>query len=146
MGTWLSVGSLTFITRLQTQPTTSPSNHITKLAPGTAAIFHVICVNCCDLFPSESSVYTWILLILGFRLENLPLQYIYAMVFAVEEINHSAALLPGVKLGYHIRDSCALHPWTTQAALSLVAGDSASCDSATPADYSAETSEKKGTD
>ncbi|TWW77092.1 Extracellular calcium-sensing receptor [Takifugu flavidus] len=48
-------------------------------------------------------------------LENLPLQYIYAMVFAVEEINHSAALLPGVKLGYHIRDSCALHPWTTQA-------------------------------
>nr|BAA26127.1 pheromone receptor [Takifugu rubripes] len=77
-------------------------------------------------------------------LENLPLQYIYAMVFAVEEINHSAALLPGVKLGYHIRDSCALHPWTTQAALALVAGDSASCELATPADYSAETSEEKG--
>lgn len=64
------------------------------------------------------------------------MQYVYAMVFAVEEINHSATLLPGVKLGYHIRDSCALHPWTSQAALSLVGGNSTSC-SATPLDYSA---------
>ncbi|XP_034403847.1 extracellular calcium-sensing receptor-like [Cyclopterus lumpus] len=48
------------------------------------------------------------------------------MVFAVEEINHSATLLPGVKLGYHIRDSCGLPPWAMQAALSLVGGDSAS--------------------
>uniref|UniRef100_A0A3B4YJR6 Olfactory receptor C family, r1 n=1 Tax=Seriola lalandi dorsalis TaxID=1841481 RepID=A0A3B4YJR6_SERLL len=39
-------------------------------------------------------------------LENLPLQYVYAMVFALEEINHSTTLLPGVKLGYHIHDSC----------------------------------------
>nr|XP_046244996.1 extracellular calcium-sensing receptor-like [Scatophagus argus] len=69
-------------------------------------------------------------------LENLPLQYIYAMVFALEEINHSATLLPGVKLGYHIRDSCALHPWAMQAALSLVGGDSTSCDSEAPPDYS----------
>ncbi|RCU34448.1 hypothetical protein DVA81_19640, partial [Acinetobacter baumannii] len=37
------------------------------------------------------------------------------MVFALEEINHSTTLLPGVKLGYHIRDSCALHPWAMQA-------------------------------
>lgn len=80
------------------------------------------------------------------RLENLPLQYVYAMVFAVEEINHSPALLPGVKLGYHIRDSCALHPWTTQAALSLVGGDSTSCIFETPTNYSAETVEKKGND
>lgn len=69
-------------------------------------------------------------LIPGFRLENLPLQYLYAMVFALEEINHSTTLLPGVKLGYHIHDSCALHPWATQATLSLVGGDSNSCDSA----------------
>ncbi|XP_070825812.1 extracellular calcium-sensing receptor-like [Chaetodon trifascialis] len=70
-------------------------------------------------------------------LENLPLQYIYAMMFALEEINHSTTLLPGVKLGYHIRDSCALHPWAMQAALSLVGGDSASCNSAAQLGYSA---------
>ncbi|XP_070684691.1 extracellular calcium-sensing receptor-like [Pempheris klunzingeri] len=69
-------------------------------------------------------------------LENLPLQYIYAMMFALEEINHSTTLLPGVKLGYHIRDSCALHPWAMQAALSMVGGDSTSCYSAAPPDYS----------
>uniref|UniRef100_A0A3B4ZGG7 Extracellular calcium-sensing receptor-like n=1 Tax=Stegastes partitus TaxID=144197 RepID=A0A3B4ZGG7_9TELE len=63
-------------------------------------------------------------------LQNLPLQYIYAMVFALEEINHSTTLLPGVKLGYHIRDSCALPPWAIQATLSLVGGDSSSCNTA----------------
>ncbi|XP_027136175.1 extracellular calcium-sensing receptor-like [Larimichthys crocea] len=65
-------------------------------------------------------------------LENLPLQYVHAMLFALEEINHSTTLLPGVKLGYHIRDSCALHPWAMQAALSLVGGDSPSCDQPVP--------------
>ncbi|XP_061915977.1 extracellular calcium-sensing receptor-like [Entelurus aequoreus] len=60
-------------------------------------------------------------------LEHLPMQYIYAMVFAVEEINRNPTLLPGIHLGYHIRDSCASHPWATQAALSLVSGDSSSC-------------------
>ncbi|XP_054461970.1 extracellular calcium-sensing receptor-like [Anoplopoma fimbria] len=71
-------------------------------------------------------------------LQNLPLQYIYAMVFALEEINHSTTLLPGVKLGYHILDSCALPPLAIQAALSLVGGDSASCNSTALPDYSAE--------
>lgn len=70
-------------------------------------------------------------------MENLPLQYIYAMVFAVEEINHSATLLPGVKLGYHIHDSCGLPTWAMLAALSLVGGDSASCNLTTLLDYSA---------
>ncbi|XP_078022909.1 extracellular calcium-sensing receptor-like [Epinephelus lanceolatus] len=70
-------------------------------------------------------------------LQNLPLQYLYAMVFALEEINHSITLLPGVKLGYHIRDSCALPLWAMQGALSLVGGDSASCNTADPPDYSA---------
>ncbi|XP_029302360.1 LOW QUALITY PROTEIN: extracellular calcium-sensing receptor-like [Cottoperca gobio] len=65
-------------------------------------------------------------------LENLPLQYIYAMVFALEEINHSTSLLPDLKLGYHIRDSCALPSWAMQAALSLVGGDNASCDQPVP--------------
>uniref|UniRef100_A0A3B4VQU2 Olfactory receptor C family, r1 n=1 Tax=Seriola dumerili TaxID=41447 RepID=A0A3B4VQU2_SERDU len=66
-----------------------------------------------------------------------PLQYIYAMVFALEEINHSATLLPGVKLGYHIHDSCAIPLWALQATLSLVGGDSTSCNSAAQLKYSA---------
>lgn len=58
------------------------------------------------------------------------------MVFAVEEINHSKTVLPGVKLGYHIFDSCGRPPWALQAALSLVGGDSTSCNSTDPPDYS----------
>ncbi|KAA8594346.1 hypothetical protein FQN60_005180 [Etheostoma spectabile] len=69
-------------------------------------------------------------------LENLPLQYIYAMVFALEEINHSTTLLPGVKLGYYIHDSCGVALWAMQAALSLVGGDSANCNSTDPLGYS----------
>ncbi|XP_015227933.1 PREDICTED: extracellular calcium-sensing receptor-like isoform X1 [Cyprinodon variegatus] len=65
-------------------------------------------------------------------LQNLPLQYIYAMVFALEEINHSSTLLPSVKLGYHIHDSCALPDWALQAALTLVGGDTVSCKSNPP--------------
>ncbi|XP_076002393.1 extracellular calcium-sensing receptor-like [Genypterus blacodes] len=61
----------------------------------------------------------------GFALS--PLKYIYAMVFAVEEINLNTALLPGVRLGYRIFDSCARHPWATQGALSMIAGESTSC-------------------
>uniref|UniRef100_UPI0037E9BE36 extracellular calcium-sensing receptor-like n=1 Tax=Semicossyphus pulcher TaxID=241346 RepID=UPI0037E9BE36 len=67
-------------------------------------------------------------------LEHVPLQYIYAMVFAMEEINNSTTLLPGVKLGYHIFDSCGRPPWALQAALSLVGGDRTSCISNHPAE------------
>ncbi|CAJ1065282.1 extracellular calcium-sensing receptor-like [Xyrichtys novacula] len=76
-------------------------------------------------------------------LQNLPLQYIYAMIFALEEINQSATLLPGVKLGYHIRDSCGTHPWATQAALTVVGGNSSSCNSASLTNYSAASSADK---
>ncbi|XP_060901752.1 extracellular calcium-sensing receptor-like [Labrus mixtus] len=60
-------------------------------------------------------------------LELEPLKYSYAMVFAVEEINRNNTLLPGVKLGYHILDSCSLYPWALQGAMSLVGGDTHSC-------------------
>ncbi|KAM9318714.1 extracellular calcium-sensing receptor-like [Pholidichthys leucotaenia] len=59
------------------------------------------------------------------------------MVFALEEINHSITLLPGVKLGYHIFDSCGRPPWALQAAMSLVGGDGSSCNFAKSSDYSA---------
>lgn len=77
------------------------------------------------------------LLSCGLSLEHVPLQYIYAMVFAVEEINNSTTLLPGVKLGYHIFDSCGRPPWALQAALSLVGGDGTSCNLTDPPNYPA---------
>lgn len=144
MGTWLLAGSLIFITSLQTQPAALLSNQLQNYKACTGWSCNTSCSLCRLLcFFSKSNFYSYILFILNFRLENLPLQYIYVMMFAVEEINHSSVLLPGVKLGFHIRDSCDLHPWTTQAALSLVGGDNASCYFSTPLDYSAETAEKK---
>lgn len=49
------------------------------------------------------------------------------MIFAVEEINGDNTLLPGVRLGYRIRDSCSRYPWALDGALSLVTGDDNSC-------------------
>lgn len=70
------------------------------------------------------------------------------MVFAVEEINHLTTLLPGVKLGYHIHNSCGLPLWALQSALSMVGGDSATCNLIAPQDYSAgygeESRDRKG--
>uniref|UniRef100_A0A4W6FDM3 Olfactory receptor C family, r1 n=1 Tax=Lates calcarifer TaxID=8187 RepID=A0A4W6FDM3_LATCA len=60
----------------------------------------------------------------GLRLELHSLQYMYVMAFAVEEINCNSILLPGVKLGYHIFDSCTL---ALQHALLLAVGDTRSC-------------------
>ncbi|XP_033833297.1 extracellular calcium-sensing receptor-like [Periophthalmus magnuspinnatus] len=62
-------------------------------------------------------------------LDSIALQYVYAMIFAVEEINHSKRLLPGVKVGYQILDDCGRPPWALQAVLSLVGGDAKSCTS-----------------
>ncbi|XP_029964635.1 extracellular calcium-sensing receptor-like [Salarias fasciatus] len=65
-------------------------------------------------------------------LQVLPLQYIYAMLFAVEEINHSRTLLPGVKLGYHIFDDCAIPSLSLKSTFSLIGGDSFNCRPAQP--------------
>lgn len=51
----------------------------------------------------------------------------YAMVFAVEEINRNSTLLPGVSLGFRIIDSCAQYPWALQSAMAFVGGDASSC-------------------
>lgn len=55
------------------------------------------------------------------------------MAFALEEINRDSALLPGVKLGYHVVDSCRAFPWALGHALKLVAGDTNSCTLTAPA-------------
>ncbi|CAF90935.1 unnamed protein product [Tetraodon nigroviridis] len=44
------------------------------------------------------------------------------MVFAIEEINNSTELLPGIRLGYQIHDSCAAVPIAVHAAFQLLNG------------------------
>ncbi|XP_070685479.1 extracellular calcium-sensing receptor-like [Pempheris klunzingeri] len=48
------------------------------------------------------------------------LQYAYTMMFAIEEINNSPELLPGVALGYRIFDSCPSIPLSIRASLNLM--------------------------
>ncbi|XP_035857571.1 extracellular calcium-sensing receptor-like [Sander lucioperca] len=50
------------------------------------------------------------------------LHFSRAMIFAIEEINNSTELLPGIKLGYHIYDSCALVPVMVHVAFQLSNG------------------------
>ncbi|KAG7470970.1 hypothetical protein MATL_G00119540 [Megalops atlanticus] len=64
----------------------------------------------------------------GFQMR--PLRWAQAMVFAVEEINRNPSLLPGVRLGYRILDSCGKHPWALRGALLMVSGGNKSCSSA----------------
>ncbi|MBN3324636.1 CASR protein, partial [Atractosteus spatula] len=47
------------------------------------------------------------------------------MIFAIEEINNSSEILPGVTLGYRIYDSCAAIPVALKAALDLMNGQEA---------------------
>ena len=50
------------------------------------------------------------------------LQFSSAMIFAVEEINNSSELLPGITLGYQIHDSCASVPVAVQVAFQVTNG------------------------
>ncbi|XP_049918934.1 extracellular calcium-sensing receptor-like [Epinephelus moara] len=50
------------------------------------------------------------------------LRFSRAMVFAIEEINNSTELLPGIKLGYQIYDSCGSVPVTVHVAFQLSSG------------------------
>ncbi|KAL4604784.1 extracellular calcium-sensing receptor-like [Arapaima gigas] len=48
------------------------------------------------------------------------LQYAQTMIFAIEEINNSSDILPGVTLGYRIYDSCPSIPLSVKASLALM--------------------------
>ncbi|XP_034723359.1 extracellular calcium-sensing receptor-like [Etheostoma cragini] len=50
-------------------------------------------------------------------------QYAQAMLFAIEEINNSTDLLPGISLGYKIYDSCASIARSVKIALALANGN-----------------------
>ncbi|KAM6988152.1 extracellular calcium-sensing receptor-like [Tautogolabrus adspersus] len=55
-------------------------------------------------------------------LDSRELRFSRAMVFAIEEINNSTELLPGIKLGYQIHDSCASVPVAVHVAFQLANG------------------------
>ncbi|XP_014835889.1 PREDICTED: vomeronasal type-2 receptor 1-like [Poecilia mexicana] len=50
------------------------------------------------------------------------LRFSRTMIFAIEEINNSTELLPGIKLGYQIHDTCASVPVAVHVAFQLLNG------------------------
>ncbi|TDH14801.1 hypothetical protein EPR50_G00024700 [Perca flavescens] len=55
-------------------------------------------------------------------IDSRELRFSRAMIFAIKEINNSTELLPGIKLGYHIYDSCASVPVAVHVAFQLSNG------------------------
>uniref|UniRef100_A0A4W6FGK2 G-protein coupled receptors family 3 profile domain-containing protein n=1 Tax=Lates calcarifer TaxID=8187 RepID=A0A4W6FGK2_LATCA len=55
-------------------------------------------------------------------IDTRELRFSRAMIFAIEEINNSTKLLPGIRLGYQIHDSCASVPMAVQVAFQLSNG------------------------
>ncbi|XP_071780216.2 extracellular calcium-sensing receptor-like [Centroberyx gerrardi] len=55
-------------------------------------------------------------------MDSRELRVSRAMIFAIEEINNSMELLPGIRLGYQIHDSCASVPVAMQVAFQLTNG------------------------
>ncbi|KAM9733380.1 LOW QUALITY PROTEIN: extracellular calcium-sensing receptor-like [Menidia menidia] len=55
-------------------------------------------------------------------MDTRELRFSRAMIFAIEEINNSTQLLPGIRLGYQIHDSCASVPVAVQVAFQLSNG------------------------
>ncbi|KAM9358884.1 extracellular calcium-sensing receptor-like [Symphorus nematophorus] len=56
------------------------------------------------------------------RIDFRELRLSRAMVFAIDEINNSSNLLPGIKLGYQIHDTCAAVPVAVHLAFQLSNG------------------------
>uniref|UniRef100_A0A8C2YXZ9 Olfactory receptor C family, r1 n=1 Tax=Cyclopterus lumpus TaxID=8103 RepID=A0A8C2YXZ9_CYCLU len=87
----------------------------------------VMYISMVNIYFTDIVVYFIHFLSCGLSLDLGSLKNAYTMMFAVEEINQNSTLLPGVKLGYRILDNCASSYWAQQVALSLVGGDTHSC-------------------
>lgn len=59
---------------------------------------------------------------LVYSFSSRALRWMQTMAFAIKEINESRDLLPQLKLGFHIRDSCDDIPVSLRASLLLVNG------------------------
>jgi len=57
-----------------------------------------------------------------FSLNFREFQFAQAMLFAIEEINNSTGLLPGISLGYNIYDTCGSIARSVKVALALTNG------------------------
>lgn len=55
-------------------------------------------------------------------IDSRELRFSRSMAFAIEEINDSTNLLPGIRLGYQIYDSCASVPMAVHLAFQLSNG------------------------
>ncbi|XP_030257520.1 extracellular calcium-sensing receptor-like [Sparus aurata] len=55
-------------------------------------------------------------------IDSRQLRFSRAMVFTIEEINNSTELLPGIKLGYQIHDSCSTVPLAMHVTFQLTNG------------------------
>ncbi|XP_026222174.1 extracellular calcium-sensing receptor-like [Anabas testudineus] len=56
------------------------------------------------------------------RLDSRELRFTRSMIFAIEEINNSTKLLPGIRLGYKIHDSCGSVPMAVKVAFQFTNG------------------------
>ncbi|XP_026220310.1 extracellular calcium-sensing receptor-like [Anabas testudineus] len=56
------------------------------------------------------------------RIDSRNVHFSRAMIFAIEEINNSTKLIPGIRLGYQIHDSCALVPMALKVAFQFTNG------------------------
>ncbi|XP_072551878.1 extracellular calcium-sensing receptor-like [Salminus brasiliensis] len=82
------------------------------------------------IFPFNSN---WEIPDLSYLVKPLPLkcrsldfrafQYSQSLIFAIEEINNSSSLLPGVSLGYKIYDSCSSTAIGVRMAMALINGN-----------------------
>uniref|UniRef100_A0A3B4E0P6 G-protein coupled receptors family 3 profile domain-containing protein n=1 Tax=Pygocentrus nattereri TaxID=42514 RepID=A0A3B4E0P6_PYGNA len=68
---------------------------------------------------------TWEITDMSYMVKPSPLksmQYSQSVIFAIEEINNSSSLLPGVSLGYKIYDTCSSRAMGVRMALALING------------------------
>ncbi|XP_017320746.3 extracellular calcium-sensing receptor-like [Ictalurus punctatus] len=63
-----------------------------------------------------------------YEFQESPVQWAQAVVFAVEEINRNPSLLPGVRLGYRIMDSCSRYPHSLRSVMSIISGGNGTCE------------------